>query len=311
MSDWSPETIDLSAQVDAAQAGMRLDQVAAMLFADFSRGRLQKWIRAGQLTVDGQSRKPTHKLSGNEHLRLQAETEREGEVVPQDISLDLIYSDEDLLVLNKPAGLVVHPAAGHRDGALQNGLLFHFPELAAIPRAGIVHRLDKDTSGVMVVARSLRAHHALVDQLQSRTMSRQYHALACGVIDMGGTVDAPIGRHPRDRIRMAVVPSGKAAVTHYRVLRHLERFTELQVSLETGRTHQIRVHMAHIGFPLLGDPVYAPTACRKAGEESGFQRQALHAHRLKLSHPADGRLVSFKAPLAEDFQRLLHWLSQQ
>lgn len=301
----------LSSSIRTDMAGMRLDQAAAELFPDFSRSRLQKWIRSGGLLVDGQQMKPTYKVIGGEKLQLEAEAEPLGMVVPQDIPLDIIHADEDLLVLNKPAGLVVHPAAGNPDGTLQNALLHFDPVMDSLPRSGIVHRLDKQTSGVMVVARSLRAHTSLVQQLQSRKMSRVYRALALGDIVTGGTVDAPIGRHPRDRKRMAVVPTGKPAVSHYRVMQRFGEFTSIQVSLETGRTHQIRVHMTHIGHSLVGDPVYGRKPRRGNLDEAtfdavrGFSRQALHAHTLALVHPGSGEAMKFRARLPEDLARLL------
>ena len=307
--------IRLDALVPPELAGSRLDVAAAELFRDYSRARLQKWIRSGELVVDGQASKPTLKVWGGESLRLAAVTHDEGEVYPQDIPLDVLHADEDLLVLNKPAGLVVHPAAGNPDGTLQNALLHFDPDLAAIPRAGIVHRLDKDTSGVMVVARSLRAHASLVRQLQSRRMSRVYRAVACGDVLSGGTVDAPIGRHPRDRKRMAVVGSGKPAVSHYRVVKRFGGVTDVEVALESGRTHQIRVHMTHIGHPLVGDPVYGRQRCAQAELSTeqyeairAFPRQALHAFRLKLAHPDDERSVNYTAPIPQDLAELLSCL---
>jgi 23S rRNA pseudouridine1911/1915/1917 synthase len=306
------ERIRVSAQTSSRHAGLRLDQAAAELFPDYSRGRLQKWIRSGDLTVDGRAAKPTYSIAGNEMLRLDAVAERQGEVLPQDIPIDVLHADEDILVVNKPAGLVVHPAAGNPDGTLQNALLNFDAALAILPRSGIVHRLDKYTTGVMVVARSLRAHTSLVEQLQSRRMSRIYRAVAIGNIVVGGTVDAPIGRHPRDRKRMAVVPSGKPAVSRYRVLRRFDGVTYIEVSLESGRTHQIRVHMAHMGHPLAGDPLYGRNLKMKKGMPAelvkavrSFPRQALHAHTLKLIHPATLAEAIFDAPLPEDFRGLL------
>ena len=308
----SSERIRASARAASGHAGMRLDQVAATLFPDYSRARLQKWIRSGDLTVDGHAAKATYRINGNETLFLDAQAERQGTAMPQDIPLDIIHADEDLVVINKPAGLVVHPAAGHPDGTLQNALLNFDEKLAVLPRSGIVHRLDKDTSGVMVVARSLRAHTSLVDQLQTRKMSRIYRAVATGDIVARGTVDAPIGRHPRDRKRMAVVASGKPAVSHYRVLKRFNGVTYVEVSLESGRTHQIRVHMAHIGHSLAGDPVYGRNLKMKRGLPAGlveavrsFPRQALHAYRLSLVHPATLLPVTFNAPLPEDIEHLL------
>lgn len=310
-----PETIErirISARADSSHAGLRLDQLAAVLFPDFSRARLQKWIRSGELSVDGEPAKSTHKVTGNETLYLDAVAERHGSVRSQDIPIDIIYSDPDIIVINKSAGMVVHPAAGNPDGTLQNALLNFDPGLSVLPRSGIVHRLDKDTSGVLVVARSLRAHTSLVAQLQERKMSRIYHAVAIGNIIAGGTVDAPIGRHPKDRKRMAVVGSGKPAISHYRVLKRFNGATYLEVTLESGRTHQIRVHMAHVGHPLAGDPVYGKGMKMKRGFPPGlveairaFPRQALHARRLSLTHPGTGLGVRFEAPLPDDLKQLL------
>lgn len=307
-------------------SGKRFDQAAAEVFPDFSRARLQQWIKQGALTLDGEPAKPTLKVRGGETLRLDAEPEIESADKPQDIPLDIIHTDADIIVLNKSAGLVAHPAPGNRDGTLLNALLHYDRTLSELPRAGLVHRLDKDTSGVMVVARSLRAHTSLVEQLQARSMSRVYRAVAIGELISGGTVDAPIGRHPRDRKRMAVVASGKPAVTHFRVVERFHGFTYVEVSLETGRTHQIRVHLANEGFALLGDPVYGKR-WRKARKQaelqaelgaelgaeleaqlSAFPRQALHAWKLTLAHPADGAERSFNAPLPADFTRLLEAL---
>ena len=304
--------IRMTAKAGQEHTGMRLDQLAAILFPDFSRARLQKWVRSGELTVDGQALKTTYRISGGETLQLDALPECHDEVLPQDISLDIVHADDDIIVINKPAGLVVHPAAGHPDGTLQNALLYFDSGLATLPRSGIVHRLDKDTTGVMVVARSLRAHTSLVDQLQLRKMSRVYEAVAKGGTESKGTVDAPIGRHPRDRKRMAVVASGKPAVTHFRVMRYFQGLSHLEVSLESGRTHQIRVHMQHIGRPLVGDPVYGKSRKALKGVPDalleiirGFPRQALHARRLSLAHPASGETVCFEAPLPADMEGLL------
>jgi 23S rRNA pseudouridine1911/1915/1917 synthase len=273
---------------------------------------LQKWIRSGELTVNGRVEKPTYKVAGGERLLIEAQPEARDETVAQDIPLDMLYADDDLLVLNKPAGIVVHPAAGNRDGTLQNALLHFDSSLAILPRSGLVHRLDKDTSGVMVVARSLRAHTSLVSQLQARSMSRVYEAVAAGEIRRRGTVDEPIARHPRDRKRMAVVAGGKPAVSHYRILHAFQGFTHIEVSLQTGRTHQIRVHMAHLGHPLVGDATYGrkPRSVRGMDVDlvaaiKAFPRQALHARFLTLLHPADGREMRFEAPLPPDLMELL------
>ena len=307
------ERIQLTARVAPGQAGMRLDRVAAELFDDFSRGQLQKWIRSGELTLDGFEGKVTQRVGGSETLRIDAVAMPTETVQPQPIPLNVLHADADLLVIDKAAGMVVHPAAGNPDGTLQNGLLHYDERLAALPRSGIVHRLDKDTTGVMVVARSLRAHSSLVEQLQSRTMKRQYRAVALDDVAGDGTVEAPIGRHPVDRKRMAVVAGGRPAVSHYRVLRRFGAATELEVSLETGRTHQIRVHMAHIGHPLVGDPVYGRRRVDPGPSASALQafpRQALHARRLRLVHPGTGQPVRFQAPLPDDLAGLLDELER-
>lgn len=298
--------------VPLAAAGQRLDQLLAELCPDYSRSRLQHWIKAGRVLVDGRSCRPREKLQGGERVEVHPAVEPQlfdqGESMP----LEILYEDPVLLVVNKPAGLVMHPAAGNPRGTLLNGLLAHHPPLAQIPRAGIVHRLDKQTSGLLVVAKTLPAQHALVKQLQARRVKREYRALVQGVMTAGGTVDAPIGRHPVNRVRMAVIVSGKPAVTHYRVLRRFCAHTEVRVELETGRTHQIRVHMAHIRFPLLGDPLYGgrlqlPTGASDHLRDTlrGFRRQALHAIRLTLQHPTSGETLTWEAPLPADMQGLL------
>jgi len=306
------EQIHLTGQIPETSAGRRLDQVLAELFPSFSRSRLQQWIKAGKVLLNQQPVIARYRVAGGEQVEIRAQLQRQTEVRPQDIPLDIRFQDKHLLVLNKPAGLVVHPAAGNPDGTLQNALLHYDPELAALPRAGIVHRLDKDTSGLMVVARSLGAHKSLVEQLQARSVKREYLALVQSVLAAGGTVDAPIGRHPRDRLRMAVVESGKPAVTHYRVLERFAAHTLVQAQLETGRTHQIRVHMAHIRCPLVGDPLYGgrPRLPRGASADlreaiSAFRRQALHAQRLQLIHPATGEAVGWEAEIPKDYRQLL------
>ena len=312
------EKIQLTALVRADQAGQRLDQVAAELFDGFSRSRLQGWIKEGVLTVDGRVAKVKEKLTGSESLTLETEILPEIEDQPQAIELDVVYQDDDLIVINKPTGLVVHPAAGHADGTLLNGLLALDARLSSLPRAGIVHRLDRDTTGLMVVARSLEAHQSLVAQLQDKSLFRQYQAIAVGVMTGGGKVDKPIGRHPVDRKRQAVVQEGgKHAVTHYRVLDRYRGHTRIKVQLETGRTHQIRVHMAHIRYPLVGDPLYGGRLKQPAGASEmlrdalrAFPRQALHAQKLGLIHPSSGEYCEFEAPLPQDLQQLISVLEQ-
>lgn len=309
------EHIHLTGQIPQSSAGRRLDQVLAELFPGYSRSRLQQWIKAGQVLLNQRPVLARYRVAGGEQVEVRAQLQLETEVRPEDIPLDIRFQDQHLLVLNKPAGLVVHPAAGNPNGTLQNALLYYDPELAALPRAGIVHRLDKDTSGLMVVARSLSAHKSLVEQLQARSVHREYLALVQSVLAAGGTVDAPIGRHHRDRLRMAVVESGKPAISHYRVLERFAAHTLVQVRLETGRTHQIRVHMAHIHCPLLGDPLYGgrlrlPRGASAVLREaiSAFRRQALHAVRLQLIHPVTREVVGWEAEIPADFNQLLESL---
>lgn len=317
MSEDSDQLIQLTAEVPSDLGGQRLDQVAAQLFDDYSRSRLTAWIKEGRLTVDDAVLRPKDVVHGGAMLSLQAEQEAQGEWVAQDIPLNIVYEDEHLLVIDKPAGLVVHPAAGHADGTLLNALLHHVPDIINVPRAGIVHRLDKDTTGLMVVAKTLQAQTKLVDQLQKRTVSRIYECICIGVITSGATIDAPIGRSSANRQRMAVIDGGKPAVTHYRVLERFRSHTHVRVKLETGRTHQIRVHMTHAGYPLVGDPLYAgrfrippaasPTLVQTLKE---FPRQALHARFLELEHPATGQRMKWTSPLPEDLVWLLSLLRQ-
>ncbi|MEH6538939.1 23S rRNA pseudouridine(1911/1915/1917) synthase RluD [Halopseudomonas sp.] len=311
------DRIRLSAQVSPESGGQRLDQVAAQLFPDYSRSRLQGWIKDGSLLVDGEVKRTRDIVLGGERLELDAEREIQGEWQAEAIDLDIIYEDDALLVINKPAGLVVHPAAGHQDGTLLNALLHHAPELAKVPRAGIVHRLDKDTTGLMVVAKTIEAQTDLVAQLQARTVSREYECVVIGVMTAGGKVDQPIARHGTQRQKMAVVAGGKTAISHYRVINRFRAHTHVKVKLETGRTHQIRVHMSYIHFPLVGDPVYGgrlripPGASPELIKElREFPRQALHARRLELEHPTDGRHMSWQVPLPQDMQHLLALLRE-
>ncbi|TEL81942.1 23S rRNA pseudouridine(1911/1915/1917) synthase RluD [Pseudomonas aeruginosa] len=311
------DMIQRAAEVPFELGGQRLDQIAAQLFPEHSRSRLAGWIKDGRLTVDGAVLRPRDIVHSGAQLVLEAEQEAQGEWLAQDIELEIVYEDEHILVIDKPAGLVVHPAAGHQDGTLLNALLYHVPDIANVPRAGIVHRLDKDTTGLMVVAKTLEVHTKLVAQLQARSVSRIYEAIVIGVITSGGTIDAPIGRHGVQRQKMAVVDAGKVAVSHYRVLERFRAHTHTRVKLETGRTHQIRVHMSHIGYPLVGDPVYGgrfripPVASQTLVQTlREFPRQALHARFLELDHPATGVRMKWESPLPEDFLWLLSLLRQ-
>lgn len=299
-------------QIPPELAGRRLDQVLVRLLPDYSRSRLQEWVRAGRVTVDGAPATPSARLRGGEQVRVSpAEEPAEGGPVAEAIALDIVHEDADLLVVSKPAGLVVHPGAGNPAGTLMNALLHHDPALAQVPRAGIVHRLDKDTTGLLLVARTLPAHKQLVEQLAERAIHREYLALVQGPLISGGTVDDPIGRHRTDRTRMAIASGGREAVTHYRIAQRFARHTLLRVLLETGRTHQIRVHLASIGHAVVGDPTYGRLRLPQGASPqlvaalTGFRRQALHAGRLELSHPRDGRLLELEAPLPADFAALL------
>jgi 23S rRNA pseudouridine1911/1915/1917 synthase len=308
----------LTAVVPEHCARQRVDAVLVELFPDYSRSRLQSWIKSGKVRLDGVIPKPKDRVQGDETIELHVQPEPLDERCEAErIPLDLVYQDEDLLVINKPVGLVVHPAAGHASGTLQNALLHLDPSLVEVPRAGIVHRLDKDTSGLLVVARNLKAHKSLVAQLQARTVQREYQAVVCGVLTAGGTVDAPIGRHSRDRKRMAVREDGKQAITHYRVVARFRGHTHVRVNLETGRTHQIRVHMAHIQYPLVGDAVYGgrlkfPRGASEILKQGlrDFNRQALHAGCLGLIHPSSGEPMHWQATMPEDMLQLLQLLKQ-
>ncbi|TWT22043.1 23S rRNA pseudouridine(1911/1915/1917) synthase RluD [Luteimonas wenzhouensis] len=313
MPEPSPDAVDLrEARVPESAAGRRFDAVLAELFPEFSRSRLAAWIRDGDALLDGRQVRPREPVRGGEQVRLAARLQVETAVVPQDIPLRILHEDDHVLVLDKPAGLVVHPGAGNADGTLVNALLHRDPSLAALPRAGVVHRLDKDTSGVMVVARTLQAQAALVEQLSARGVHRQYLAVVVGALVSGGTVDAPIDRHPRDRIRMAVREDGREAVTHYRLRERFRAHTALECRLETGRTHQIRVHMAHARHPIVGDPLYGgPLRLPRGASEAlaaalrGFGRQALHAETLEFTHPASGEPLRCTAPVPDDMLALL------
>jgi 23S rRNA pseudouridine1911/1915/1917 synthase len=299
-------------RLPAQAAGLRFDQALARALPQYSRARLQAWIESGAVQVDGRPLRAKDKVLGGEQVRIEARLAAQTVAAAEAIPLTVTFQDRTLLIINKPPGLVVHPGAGNARHTLQNALLALDPKLALLPRAGLVHRLDKDTSGLLVVARTPEAHAALVAALAARKIGREYLAVCTGAMTAGGTVEEPIGRHRTQRTRMAVRADGRPAVTRYRLAKRFRAHTLVRVELETGRTHQIRVHLAHIGFPVVGDPLYAgrrraPAGCKPAlaAELRAFPRQALHAARLKLTHPATGREHAWEAPLPEDMQRLL------
>jgi len=297
--------------------GKRLDAALAILFAEYSRTRLQQWIAEGCVKINQQIIKDTrYKVAGDEQVEITADLPGPSAWQAQLLPVEVVYQDDAIIVINKPAGVVVHPAAGNFEGTLVNALLHHFPEVTHLPRAGIVHRLDKDTSGLLVIARTLIAHTALVEQLQAREVKREYEAIVNGVLRQGGTTTTHMGRHPVDRKRMAVVKTGKEAITHYQILQRFPSHTHIKVQLETGRTHQIRVHMAHLGHPLVGDKTYGyrprfPVGCPPELRDklSHFPRQALHARRLGLVHPITKEEMEWEAPLPDDMVELLSVLS--
>ena len=306
-----------TARVPDEAAGRRFDAVLAEMFPEFSRSRLAEWIKGGQARLDGRSVRPRDPVRGGEAVALEIVLAQQTGDAPEDIALDILYEDEAVFVLDKPAGLVVHPGAGNPAGTLVNALLHRDPGLAMLPRAGIVHRLDKDTSGVMVVARTLPAHTALVAQLSARGVHRQYLAVVVGALVAGGTANAAIDRHPRDRLRMAVREDGREAVTHYRLRERFRAHTALECRLETGRTHQIRVHMAHLKHPILGDPLYGGPLKLPRGASPeliealrGFRRQALHAEVLEFAHPLTAEPVRCSAPIPADMRHLLQALRE-
>lgn len=313
----SSDTIEQTLTIPEELAGKRFDQAISLLLPDFSRERIKSWMKDGQCLVNGQTVKPKDKVQGLETIEVKATLPEVAHWQPQDIPISIVYEDDDLLVINKPVGMVVHPAAGHLNETLVNALLFHRPDLQQLPRAGIIHRLDKDTSGLLMVGKHLKAYYALSKALSKRRIHRHYQAVVLGVYPAGGTVKAPIARHPKDRTKMAVVTNGKPSVTHYRVMEKYRKHTLLKVQLETGRTHQIRVHMSHIKSPLVGDKTYGyrpvlPKDCSLPLKTllQTFPRQALHAYALELLHPITQAPLCLEAPLPEDFQALVHALQE-
>ena len=314
----NPQRLEISLVIPPQHAGHRLDQVLANLLPDYSRSRIKAWIEGGGVRVDGAVMRPRDKVSGGEAVEITAQLPEESRAAPQPMPLVLVHEDKHVFVVDKPAGLVVHPGAGNPDQTLQNALLALDPGLAVLPRAGIVHRLDKDTSGLLVVARTLPAHTALVRMIGDRDVHREYEAVCRGVMTAGGTIDAPIDRHPTERVRMAVREGGREAVTHYRVIKRYRAHTHVRVQLETGRTHQIRVHLAHAGFPIVGDKVYGGRLTLPKGASEplrqalrDFPRQALHASRLRFDHPVTGKPVECASPLPADMRGLLEALAAE
>jgi 23S rRNA pseudouridine1911/1915/1917 synthase len=303
--------------VPLESAGQRLDQVLAGLLSEHSRTRIKEWIDNGHVLVNGSTLRPKDRVVGGERVEVRASVVPTTQVAAQQIELEIVHEDRHLLVINKPAGLVVHPGAGNAAGTLQNALLHFDASLAELPRGGIVHRIDKDTSGLLVIARTLQSHTALVKAIESHAIRREYEAIVQGVMTAGGTITAPIGRHPTDRVRMTVREPGREAITHYRVAQRFRGHTHVRLTLETGRTHQIRVHLAHIHYPIVGDQTYGgrlslPKAASAPliGALRAFRRQALHAARLTLEHPKTGKTLECEAPAPADMQELLATLAQ-
>jgi len=292
--------------------GQRLDVALSEMLPDYSRSKITDWIKSGEALINHKTFKPKDKVSGSEMVELTISQKKNNDWLGEDIPLNVVFEDADIIVLNKSVGMVTHPGAGNWSGTLANALLYYEPNLATLDRAGIVHRLDKNTSGLMVVAKNEKSQKNLVEQLQTHSVSREYSAIVYGHMVAGGTVDEPIGRDTKDRVKQAVSSNGREAVTHYRVIDRYQNHTHVKAILETGRTHQIRVHLSHIGYPLIGDPMYGgklrfPKKADEALKDAltDFKRQALHARKLTLTHPISGKLMSWKAPLPEDMLALL------
>ena len=311
MGEW----LQIDTVIPDEMFGKRLDQALAVLLPEHSRARLQGWIRNGFVQVNKKSMRPRDKVRGGERIEIRAEIEAQNSASPEDIPLEIVFEDEHLIIINKAAGLVVHPGAGNPQHTLMNALLHHDQQLTQVSRAGIVHRLDKDTTGLLVIARTPQSHTYLVDQLQRRKIDREYETIVNGIMTAGGTIEQPIGRHPRYRTRMAVVKNGRAATTHYRIIKKYRHHTHLQVNLESGRTHQIRVHLTWYHYPIIGDPVYGTMRQLVKGMDpnlasviTAFPRQALHARTIKLVHPQSNELMEWKAPIPGDMVALINAL---
>lgn len=312
-----PEIVQRQAEVTLEQAGWRFDRAAAALFPEYSRSRLQSWITDENLLLNGEVAPTREIVDMGDLLSIDVEVEAETTDQAEAMDLDIVFEDDHLLVVNKPAGLVVHPGAGNTSGTLVNGLLHHAPQTAQLPRAGLVHRIDKDTTGLLVVAKTIESHTVLVEALQNREITREYEAIVRGVFVSGGTIDEPISRDPRDRTKMKITPGGRESLTRYRILERFRDHSRLRLKLETGRTHQIRVHMAWIRHPLVGDPVYGGRMALPKGlgehardEMRKFRRQALHARKLGLIHPVTGESLTWQVPPPEDMQQLIMALRQ-
>ena len=297
--------------------GDRLDVALSEMLPDYSRSKITAWIKSGDALINNKAFKPKDKVNGSQMVMLSLNKKQNNDWSAENIALNIVFEDEDIIIINKPFGLVTHPGAGNWNGTLANALLYYDPKLSKLDRAGIVHRLDKNTSGLMVIARNEKSQKYLVEQLQSHSVVREYSAIVYGHMISGGSVNDPIGRDPKDRIKQAVSSNGKDATTHYRVIDRFKSHTHVKAILETGRTHQIRVHLSHIGYPLLGDPMYGgrvrfPKKASEILKESllGFKRQALHSKKLTLNHPSTGELMSWKAPLPDDMLELLAILNE-
>jgi len=297
--------------------GDRLDVALSEMLPDYSRSKITAWIKSGDALINNKAFKPKDKVNGSQVVILSLNKKQNNDWSAENIALNIVFEDEDIIIINKPFGLVTHPGAGNWNGTLANALLYYDPELSKLDRAGIVHRLDKNTSGLMVIARNEKSQKYLVEQLQSHSVAREYSAIVYGHMISGGSINDPIGRDPKDRIKQAVSSNGKDATTHYRVIDRFKSHTHVKAILETGRTHQIRVHLSHIGYPLLGDPMYGgrvrfPKKASEILKESllGFKRQALHSKKLTLNHPSTGELMSWKTPLPDDMLELLNILDE-